>query len=155
LNIEIGGGHLVTPGWTNLDPVNGDGPWRRRAQDVQGPAADNSVGAIRASHVMEHIPAGADRIAVMNEAHRVLAPGGTFEIVVPLVLAHGQWVGTWHAFADPTHVSFWCLPESWLYFTVGPFKPNADYGMRIWSALREEDMRVEAGWEGHVILRKP
>ena len=87
-----------------------------------------SVDAIRASHVMEHIPAGADRIAVMNEAHRVLKPGGVFEIRVPNCLS-----GTWHAFADPTHVSFWCIP-SFHYFD-GRFAANADYGIKCWSTL--------------------
>ena len=109
-SIEIGGGHLVQAGWTNLDPTHGQGDWQRPAQQVPWPAPDGSVDAIRASHVMEHIPAGADRIAVMNEAHRVLKPGGVFEIRVPNCLS-----GTWHAFADPTHVSFWCIP-SFHYF---------------------------------------
>lgn len=138
MNIEIGGGHLVQPGWVNLDSRNGEGPWCRLAQDVPWPAADDSVKAIRASHVMEHIPAGEPRIDVMNEAHRVLAPGGVFEIIVPLM------VGTWHAIADPTHVSFWCK-ESFHYFD-GLFAPNADYGIKPWTTL---ELDVLHGWEGH------
>jgi predicted SAM-dependent methyltransferase len=125
-SIEIGGGTLVQPGWVNLDPTHGKGEWQRPAQAVPWPTADNSVAAIRASHVMEHIPAGADRIAVMNEAHRVLKPGGMFEIRVPNALS-----GTWHAFADPTHVSFWCIP-SFHYFD-GSFAANADYGIQYWT----------------------
>lgn len=125
-NIEIGGGHLVQAGWTNLDPTHGVGDWKRPAQVVPWPAADGSVSAIRASHVMEHIPAGQPRIDVMNEAHRVLRPGGVFEIRVPNALS-----GTWHAFADPTHVSFWCIP-SFHYFD-GSFAANADYGIRYWT----------------------
>jgi SAM-dependent methyltransferase len=128
MNIEIGGGTLVPAGWTNLDSRNGDGPWRREAQDVPWPTADRTVDAIRASHVMEHIPAGQPRIDVMNEAHRVLKPGSVFEIRVPNALS-----GTWHAFADPTHVSFWCL-ASFHYFD-GSFAANADYGIRPWSTL--------------------
>lgn len=138
MNIEIGGGHLVAPGWTNLDVRNGEGEWRRLAQDTPWPAADGSVDAIRASHVMEHIPAGDERIRVMNEAHRVLRPGGVFEIIVPLM------VGTWHAIADPTHVSFWCK-ESFHYFD-GLFAANADYGIRLWTTL---ELEVVDGWEGH------
>jgi predicted SAM-dependent methyltransferase len=137
-SIEIGGGHLVQAGWTNLDPTHGVGEWQRPAQVVPWPAADGSVQAIRASHVMEHIPAGQPRIDVMNEAHRVLKPGGVFEIIVPLM------VGTWHAIADPTHVSFWCK-ESFHYFD-GLFAANADYGIRLWQTL---ELEVVDGWEGH------
>jgi predicted SAM-dependent methyltransferase len=128
MNIEIGGGHLVPAGWINLDAWNGEGPWRRHAQDTPWPTSDNTVDAIRAAHVMEHIPAGEPRLAVMNEAHRVLRPGGVFEIRVPNALS-----GTWHAFADPTHVSFWCI-ESFHYFD-GLFAANADYGIRPWTTL--------------------
>ncbi|NUS83668.1 MAG: class I SAM-dependent methyltransferase [Streptomyces sp.] len=141
-SIEIGGGHIVQPGWVNLDPVNGTGDWRRPAQETPWPAADGSVDAIRAAHVMEHIPAGGPRLAVMNEAHRVLRPGGVFEIRVPNCLS-----GTWHAFADPTHVSFWCV-ESFHYFD-GLFAANADYGIRLWSTL---ELRVQGDneilWRG-------
>lgn len=128
MNIEIGGGTLVRPGWVNLDSRNGEGPWRREAQDVPWPAGDGTVDAMRASHVMEHIPAGQPRIDVMNEAHRVLKPGAVFEVRVPNALS-----GTWHAFADPTHVSFWCL-ASFHYFDLS-FAANADYGIRPWSTL--------------------
>lgn len=138
--LEVGGGNLVQPGWTNLDPVNGHGEWRRRAQDTPWPTADHSVDGARASHVMEHIPAGADRINVMNEMHRVLRPGAQFEIIVPFL------VGTWHAIADPTHVSFWVL-ESFHYFD-GHFAANADYGIRLWETRHLE---VVDGWEGHWI----
>lgn len=138
MNLEIGGGHLVQSGWTNLDPANGEGEWKRYAQDTPWPTADRSVGAIRASHVMEHIPSGAPRIAVMNEAHRVLKPGGVFEIIVPLM------VGTWHAIADPTHVSLW-VKESFHYFD-GLFAANADYGIKLWHTI---DLDVVDGWEGH------
>ncbi len=128
MNIEIGGGTLAPPGWTNLDPVHGTGEWCRRAQDVPWPTGTNSVDVILASHVMEHIPAGGPRIGVMNEAHRVLRPGGVFTIRVPNCLS-----GTWHAFADPTHVSFWCV-ESFHYLD-GTKAANADYGLRPWRTL--------------------
>ena len=145
MKVEIGGGTLLTPGFINLDPVHGVCEWRRLAQDTPWPAADNTVDALRASHVMEHIPAGMDfRVKVMNEAHRVLKPGGTFEIIVPLL------VGTWHAVADPTHVSFWVV-ESFHYFD-GLFAANAHYGISLWETL---SLEVENGWEGHWVGRKP
>lgn len=139
-SIEIGGGTLVQPGWVNLDSRNGVGEWARMAQDTPWPTSDNTVDAIRASHVMEHIPAGQERIDVMNEAHRVLKPGGVFEIIVPIV----NNPLTWHAIADPTHVSFWVL-ESFHYFD-GHFAANADYGIRLWETL---ELEVRGGFECH------
>lgn len=143
MNIEIGGGALTQAGWVNLDPgPTGTPGWKMPAQQVPWPTETGSVGAIRASHVMEHIPSGQARLDVMNEAHRVLIPGGTFEIIVPDVLT-----GTWHAFADPTHVSFWCL-ESFHYFD-GSFAANADYGMKLWSTLElERTPACEIRWVG-------
>ena len=139
-SIEIGGGTLVQPGWINLDSRNGHGEWARMAQDTPWPTGDNTVDAIRASHVMEHIPAGQERIDVMNEAHRVLRPGGVFEIIVPIL----NNPLTWHAIADPTHVSFWVL-ESFHYFD-GHFAANADYGIRLWNTL---ELEVRGSFECH------
>lgn len=141
LHLELGGG-LLAEGRVNLDPVHGVGEWRRRAQDTPWPVADGSVASVRASHVMEHIPAGEQRIAVFNEAHRVLADGGTFEVIVPLL------TGSWHAVADPTHISFW-VPESFHYFD-GRITPNAEYGIAPWETLLFE---THGGWEGRWIGR--
>jgi SAM-dependent methyltransferase len=145
MKLEIGGGTLCPSDWINLDPVHGDGDWLRYAQQLPWPAPDGSVSSIRASHVMEHIPAGAERIAVFNEAHRVLVPGGTFEVIVPGAVARGpgEMLGWW-AIADPTHVSFW-VPESFAYLD-GSFAPNADYGIRPWETL---ELEVRNGWEIH------
>lgn len=147
MNLEIGGGTLAGPGWINLDPAHGSGPeWTRYAQDTPWPAADNSVDAIRASHVMEHIPAGADRLAVMNEAHRVLRSGGTLEIIVPVVMTDGT-PQSWKPYADPTHVSFWCW-ESFHYFD-GSFPANADYGLKYWTTVTQEwHAPAEVRWVG-------
>ena len=155
MKLEIGGGTIPEPGWVNLDPVHGAGDFKRYAQDGI-PITDNSVDEARASHVMEHIPAGQPRITVMNEVHRVLKPGGVFTIIGPLIGAYGTPIQTWHAWADPTHVSYWWMPESFLYFCEGPFKANADYDVRIWAELDEEkDTELRNGWEGVVRMRKP
>jgi SAM-dependent methyltransferase len=145
MNLEIGGGNLVTSGFVNLDPSHGTGPWQRLAQDVPWPTHDGSVEAIRASHVMEHIPAGQDRINVMNEAYRVLRKGGTFTIIVPLFVP-----GRWEALADPTHVSFW-VEESFCYFD-GRIVPQANYGMKLWQTV---SFVVDDGWQGTWIGKKP
>lgn len=149
-------------------------------------AADDSVDEVYASHFMEHVPHGQPLINVMNEAWRVLRPGGTFTMIMPLVGYTGpggapikQDIG-WQPWADPTHVSYWWLPEALLYFTEGPFKPAADYGISIWGPLGQmvpadfataslNDHRrtpmaalthdsfwsVRQGWEGIARLMKP
>lgn len=126
---------------------------------------------VYSSHFMEHIPRGQPLINVMNEAWRVLKPGGTFTMVVPLVgftspTGVGQLISGWQPYADPTHVNFWWFPEALLYFCEGPFKPNADYGIKVWAQLgayvlnAHEDMpgswwSVRNGWEGLAKLMKP
>lgn len=148
IRLDIGGGTAPARNWLNLDPIHGQGVLRRPADalDEHGrwvplPFDDGAVDAARASHVMEHILGGAPRIFVMNEVHRILAPHGVFQIIVPLV-------GTWHAIADPTHVSFW-VPESFGYFD-GTSAAHADYGIAPWQTL---DFVVYHGWEGHWLGR--
>lgn len=131
-----------------------------------------SADEVYASHFMEHIPHGQPLINVMNEAWRVLKPGGRFNMVLPLIGYTDPLSGNpmknqigWQPWADPTHVSFWWFPEALLYFCEGPFKPHADYGMNTWSPLGgwTEDPHsapgggwaVKDGWEGWASLLKP
>lgn len=93
LNLGCCDAHLA--GWVNVDRVapadeivDLSKPW---------PWKDGSVEAIRAHDIVEHLP---DRTLTMNEAWRVLKPGGLFEIVVPTTDGRG-------AFQDPTHNSYW------------------------------------------------
>lgn len=141
--LEIGGGTNAAQGWLNIDTEHAEGSFLRPAQETPWPVPDNHLRLIWASHVMEHIPAGRDRIATMNEAWRVLRPGGLLEIRLPS-FPH------WSAVADPTHVSFW-VPESLLYFTK-QLGANADYGIQTWESVSIE---VNDGWELRGVLRKP
>lgn len=144
MRLDIGAGTILQEGWTALDPVHGEGGWKRRAEDAPWPVDDGGVEELRASHVMEHIHAGADRITVMNEAHRALKSGGIFTIIVPI------FNGGWQAIADPTHVSFW-VEESFHYFD-SRLAPNAHYGIRPWQT---ESLDTLSGWECHWVGRKP
>ncbi len=74
--------------------------------DDRWPFEDNSVGIIRAHDAVEHLR---NPIHTMNEAYRVLAHGGWFDILVPSTDGQG-------AFCDPTHVSFWNR-RSFRYYT--------------------------------------
>ena len=73
--------------------------------DERWPMADNSVGVLRASHVFEHLK---DSVHTMNEAYRVLVPGGWLFLEVPSTDGRG-------AFQDPTHKTFWNENSIWYY----------------------------------------
>ena len=171
MRIEIGGGTRPEAGYTNVDPVHGVAPFNRRIQDGLPTVTTGTVEGAWASHVFEHIPQGAERIAALNEIHRVLAPGAIFHMIVPCVgwtdhpdLNHDPHDPVdamrdgrphhcgWQPYADPTHVSFWWFPESWLYLVEGPFKANASYGLAEWKMGHAV---LKDGWEAHVDLIKP
>lgn len=176
LQIELGGGLAPDPNSSviidlhhpkDAEPQDAaNTPWR----SFSGAIAPSSVDRVYCSHFLEHIPSGAPRIAVLNEAWRVLKPGGVFDMVLPLVgytdeHGHGQLVNGWQPWADPTHVGYWWFPEALLYFCEGPFKPNANYGISVWKQLGqncpnpferpEGGWSVSHGWEGRARLVKP
>jgi len=100
--LDLGGRLNAWEGFTTVDLHDAqvitdlNDPW---------PFADNSAGVIRASHVFEHLK---DPVHAMNEAFRVLAPGGWLFLDVPSTDGRG-------AFQDPTHVSFWNQNSIWYY----------------------------------------
>lgn len=101
--IELGGGIDPRAGWKACDlegaPIIAD--LRER-----WPFEDGSVGAFRASDLLEHLP---DKMHTMSEIHRCLRPGGWLISMTPS--SEG-----WGADADPTHVSRW-NPMSFWYYT--------------------------------------
>ena len=180
--VEIGGGTKPHPrAKIVIDPVHPARCDAQLAQDVPWPVGYESADEVYASHVLEHVPKGEPIISVMNEAWRVLKPGGSFTILLPVIGVTRRSVSRvlddWRAWADPTHVSSWWLPESFHYFT-GQIEADADYGVRPWLPLKEitegesEILRLTAlrervpsgfgsvwalrdGWEGYVRLEKP
>jgi hypothetical protein len=96
--LDLGGAHSPAPGHIPVDRYAA--PGGIQCDITKGlPFKDGEVGAIRASDFMEHIPVG-QVIPLMNEMHRVLAPGGWLHCHTPSTDGRG-------AFCDPTHVSFW------------------------------------------------
>ncbi|MCK9519725.1 MAG: class I SAM-dependent methyltransferase [Dehalococcoidia bacterium] len=69
------------------------------------PFADASIDCVFAVHVLEHVR---DVVALMNDLHRVLKPGGSLHLMVPFA----QHV---NAIADPTHVRFF-HPQTFKHF---------------------------------------
>lgn len=107
LNLGCSDDHRL--GWLNVDIaepadviVDLAGPW---------PWADCSVEWILANDVLEHLPS---KIHSLNEAWRVLQPGGVIEIAVPCVMLADGRVNP-GAFADPTHRSFWTMDDRYYF----------------------------------------
>jgi len=78
--------------------------------DWTWPLEESTVGVLRAFDAIEHLR---NPVHTMNEAWRVLAPGGVLLIRVPSTDGKG-------AFCDPTHVSFW-NSLSFRYYTNSAF----------------------------------
>ena len=101
--LDLGGRFDKWPGYSSVDKH----PPADFICDLEKrwPMPDCSVGVLRASHIVEHL---ADPVFTMNEAYRVLAPGGWMFIDVPSTDGRG-------AFQDPTHKSFWNINSFWYY----------------------------------------
>ena len=150
----------VTP-WV-IEPRSGAKNGALHPDAVNLMLAGESVDEVYASHFMEHVPKGQPLIDVMNEAWRVLRPGGTFTMIMPLVGYTSPHAGTpesdhigWQPWADPTHVSHWWLPEALMYFCEGPFKPHANYGLQTWAPLGPYRPEAEASAALDALTRNP
>jgi glycosyltransferase involved in cell wall biosynthesis len=107
--IDLGGRIGCPAGYISLDCRPGA---ELRADALRLPFADASVGVLRASDFLEHLPAGS-AVAAMNEFYRVLVPGGWLTTDTPSTGGYG-------AFCDPTHTSFWNY-LSFRYYTDRTF----------------------------------
>ena len=103
--LDLGGAHNPAPGYLIVD-INDPANLLGDVFDVLSWQDNNSVGVIRASDFLEHIP---DKIRLFNEFYRVLAHGGMLLTNTPSTDGRG-------AYQDPTHVSFYNENSFW-YFT--------------------------------------
>ena len=90
------------------------------------PIPDNTYDFIHAWNIFEHLR---NKLFVMNEAQRVLKPGGIIEILVPDIAKKIDL-----AVADPTHVSFWVKGTFNDYF-CGKRPGGAKYDMKKWELV--------------------
>jgi predicted SAM-dependent methyltransferase len=103
LRLNLGCSDAHRKGWLNVDLCE--------PADVVAdlselwPWATSTVDEIAAWDIFEHLPS---KLRTMNEAHRVLKPGGRLDLRVPTTDGRG-------AFQDPTHVSFW-TPNDLFYW---------------------------------------
>lgn len=109
MKLNLGCGLKLREGWVNVDTANLPGVDIHHNLDVAPwPWDDKSVSEILAEHVFEHV---FNPLTFMNEAWRVLEPGGLLCIVSP-------WYQHASAFTDPTHRRF-CTNETWDYWVEG------------------------------------
>jgi SAM-dependent methyltransferase len=106
--LNLGCSDDIKDGFVNVDKDPVDDRVLNVDLAVCWPWQDSTVDYILAKDCIEHLP---DKIKTMNEAYRVLKPGGVFEVHVPTSDGRG-------AFQDPTHVSYWNRHSFW-YFEDG------------------------------------
>jgi ubiquinone/menaquinone biosynthesis C-methylase UbiE len=100
--LNIGCGNKIDPGAINLDFSK-----HRKEVDIvhdlnvlPWPFEDNQFEQISALAVLEHLDI--DLVKSLNECHRILKPGGTINIKLPLQTGY-------NAYDDPTHRWFFSL----------------------------------------------
>ena len=94
--LNVGAGHDIRPGWVNLDVAQLPGTdVVHDLEEMPWPFPDSAFDEIIAINVLEHL---SDTIRVMEELHRISAPGARLTIRVP------YWNSP-DAISDPTHKS--------------------------------------------------
>ena len=100
-------GAAISPrkGWTAVDKRPSENTRVVTDLNQRWPWEDSSVGAFRASDLLEHLP---DKQHTMKEIHRCLKPDGWLLSFTPSTDGRG-------AFQDPTHVSYWNQNAFWYW----------------------------------------
>lgn len=126
LDLACGGGS--PPGFQGVDAYAPTAMHKVDLLTFPWPWLDESIAELRCSHFVEHLPmcfVGPNNehlhvgkpcddffFRFFQEAHRILVPGGRFEVIVPYLQSH-------RAFQDPTHrrflseVNFLYLDADW------------------------------------------
>ncbi len=111
---NLGAGSQKFPGVIGIDSLpKSDLVWN--LDERPWPIPSSTADACVSFHCFEHV---ADLIGVMDEAHRILKPGGRLVFEVPYFRHPG-------AFQDPTHRRFF-TGDSASYFCANPEKGRVD-----------------------------
>nr|WP_277626242.1 glycosyltransferase [Arsenicicoccus piscis] len=105
LALDLGAAHNRPAGYLGVDQY--PGPDVDIVATLPSPPdlPDGTVGVIRAHDFLEHV---VDKVALINELYRVLAPGGMLLTLTPSTDGRG-------AFQDPTHVAYYKENSFWYY----------------------------------------
>lgn len=109
MKLNLGCSDDHKPGYVNVDCAPPADQIVNLAQ--RWPWPDSSIDEIFARDVFEHLPS---KIETLNEAHRVLKPGGLLDLWVPCVMLSDGRVNP-GAFADPTHRTFWTMDDRYYF----------------------------------------
>ncbi len=148
MKLNLGCSDRLRPGYVNVDvfrPPNADDSFL--LMDLSIPWTDlmsGSMEEIIADDIIEHLP---NKILTMNEAHRVLIPGGLFHIFVPTTDGRGAW-------QDPTHVSYWNRNSFW-YYTKGVAEYerfHVSYGITACFAVVKEAVQEYSGQVSKLVI---
>jgi SAM-dependent methyltransferase len=151
LQLHLGCGKTHLEGWINCDETR-HSPHVDAAFDLMGPwpYAPNTVQAVYASHVLEHLP---DPLYFFRELWRVLQPVSNVLVRVP----HG---GHHSAMADLTHLHhYW--PETFAFLQPGYREANGNPQHEtdgVYFGIAAMEVRLAAGvipWLRWRLLRRP
>ncbi len=105
LALDLGAAHNRPPGYLGVDQHPGADVDIVATLPNRMPVDDDSVGVIRAVDFLEHVE---DKVGLINELYRALAPGGLLLSQTPSSDGRG-------AYQDPTHVAFYNENSFWYY----------------------------------------
>jgi GT2 family glycosyltransferase len=105
LALDLGAAHRKPAGYLGVDQYPADGV--DIVATLPGPLdlPDGSVGVIRAVDFLEYVP---DKVPLINELYRLLAPGGMLLTLTPSSDGRG-------AHQDPTHLAYYNENSFWYY----------------------------------------
>jgi O-antigen biosynthesis protein len=103
--LDLGSYQARRPGYLGVDKRRGEGVDVVCELPDRLPFGDSSVGVVRAMDFLEHVE---DKVTLMNELYRVLAPNGLLLSMTPSTDGRG-------AYQDPTHISYWNENSYWYY----------------------------------------
>lgn len=140
--LNVGCGPAPLEGAVNLDMTDGPGIDVVHNLDVfPWPFEDSSFDEVRAIQVFEHV---GEPVGFMNEAWRVLVPGGLLMIYVP------HWKSQ-NSFTDPTHKRH-CTEETFDYWCPGtPLGDRLGIPMRNGCSFHKEYV-TRVGDDLHAML---
>lgn len=156
MKLDLGAGDFPQDGFEGVDFFSPNAAHKINLCKFPWPWEDSSVDELVSSHFLEHLPTvyvkqdgsfclapedSSDRDLLckfMDEAYRVLKPGGKFTIIVPSGRSN-------RGFQDPTHRRFF-VAESFYYFSaswrnqrnLGHYLCSCDFDLNIFPIIANQ-----------------